>query len=217
MKPMLKVRSSLLIALVLAFSVCAEDSKLLYENNFEKAEIDKVPDDFLVLDGDFNVKQEGPNRVFELPGAPLDTFGALFGSTEKDGVIVSARVYAKSKGRRFPTFGVGLNGAGGYRLQVSPAKKALELYHGEAIRAAVPYDWQSDQWTVLRLQVRKVKEGQWKVEGKAWPQNGNEPEWLLAAEEKETPQAGRASIWGSPYAGTPIQYDDLVVRSVVEK
>jgi hypothetical protein len=56
---MLKVKLSPLIALVLACSVWAEDSKLLYENNFEKAEVGKVPDDFLVLDGDFTVKQEG--------------------------------------------------------------------------------------------------------------------------------------------------------------
>jgi hypothetical protein len=217
MKRMLKLKSSSLTALVLAFSLCAEDSKLLYENNFESAEVAKVPADFLVLDGDFTVKEEGQNKVFELPGAPLDTFGALFGPTEKDGVMVSARVYAKSKGRRFPIFGVGLNGASGYKLQVSPAKKAIELYHGDAIRATFPYHWQSDQWTVLRLQVRKVNEGEWKVEGKAWPQNGNEPDWLLVAEEKETPPTGRAAIWGSPYAGTPIQYDDLVVKSVVGK
>ena len=213
----MKLNPSLLIALVLTCSLSAEDSKLLYQNNFEKAELNKVPDEFLVLAGDFTVKQEGHNKVFELPGAPLDAFGALFGPTEEDGVVISARVYGISKGRRFPTFGVGLNGAGGYKLQVSPARKSLELYRGDAIRATVSYDWQSDQWTVLRLQVRKVKEGEWQVEGKAWPQNVIEPPWLITAEEKEKPHAGRAAIWGSPYAGTAIQYDDLVLKSVVEE
>ena len=65
--------------------VRAEDSKPLYENNFESAEVGKVPDDFLVLDGGFAVKSDGTNKFLELPGAPLDSFGVLFGPTEKDG------------------------------------------------------------------------------------------------------------------------------------
>jgi hypothetical protein len=33
-------------------------------------------------------------------------------------------------------------------------------------------------------------------------------------DEKEAPLAGRAGLWGSPYAGTPIRFDDLVVSQV---
>lgn len=96
----------------------------MYENNFEKAELDKVPADFLVLDGAFEVKADGGNKFLELPGAPLDTFGVLFGPTEKDSLAVSARIFGTLKGRRFPSFGVGLNGVGGFRLLVSPAKNS---------------------------------------------------------------------------------------------
>src|SRR5437588_932962 len=85
-------------------------TKPVYENNFEKAEVGKVPDDFLVLDGAFVVKEEGRNKFLELPGAPLDSFGVLFGPTQSAGVAVSARIHGTGKGRRFPTFGVGLNG-----------------------------------------------------------------------------------------------------------
>src|SRR5258708_3799445 len=109
----------------------ADESKPLYENNFEKADVDKVPDGFLVLDGGFAVKEENGNRFLELPGAPLDTFGVLFGPTRGSDVAVLARIFGTGKGRRFPSFGVGLNGAGGYRLVISPAKKALELFKGD--------------------------------------------------------------------------------------
>src|SRR5436190_9379313 len=109
----------------------AADAHIIYENNFEKAEVDKVPQDMLVLDGAFAVKEEAGNKFLELPGAPLDTFGALFGPTESTNLIVSARVFGTSKGRRLPTFGIGLNGVGGYKLQVSPGKKLLELYKGD--------------------------------------------------------------------------------------
>src|SRR3954469_15414808 len=60
----------------------------VYSNNFESAELDKVPDVMLVLDGAFAVKQEDGNKVLELPGAPLDTFGALFGPTTNGNVAV---------------------------------------------------------------------------------------------------------------------------------
>ncbi len=190
------------------------ESKVIYENNFEKAEVGKAPEDFLVLEGAFAVKEDGGNRFLELPGAPLDTFGALFGPTESAGMVVSARVFGSGKGRRFPTFGIGLNGVGGYRLQVSPGKKLLELYKGDEAVASVPYAWESDSWTALRLQIRPVG-ASWKIEGKAWKQGSPEPAaWPISREEPKEPAAGRASLWGSPFATTPIRYDDLSIRAI---
>src|SRR5436190_4915221 len=202
----------------LAFGAFAQQDKALYENNFEAAVIDKVPDDFLVLDGQFAVKEEGGNKFLELPGAPLDTFGVLFGPTEKEGTAVSARIFGTGKGRRYPTFAVGLNGQGtsAYRLQVSPAKKAVELYKGDEVKASVSYEWQPATWTRLRLQVRKVKDGDWKVEGKVW--TDKEPStWMVSFDEKDQPVAGKASIWGSPYSTTPIRFDDLLVTVATGK
>ena len=204
---------SLLLGAVLVAN--AADTKPLYENNFEKAELEKVPADMLVLDGGFAVKADAGNQFLELPGAPLDTFGVLFGPTEKDGVAVSARIHGTGKGRRFPTFGVGLNGAGGFRLQVSPGKKLLELFKGDEVVASAPFAWESDSWTQLRLQARKVKDGEWKIEGKAWKQGGEEPkEWLIAFTANAETPAGRPSIWGNPFSGTPIRFDDLAVTAV---
>ncbi len=177
----------------------------------------KTPDDFLILDGNFAVQQDAGNKFLELPGAPLDTYGALFGPTVKTNVAVSARVFGTGKGRRFPTFAVGLNGQSGYKLQVSPAKKMLELYHGEDLITSVAYEWKSGQWTMLSLQVVKTGDA-WKVEGKAWTQGETEPAAaVISASEKTEPNAGRASIWGSPFATTPIWYDDLVVKKVETK
>lgn len=193
-------------------------TKPLYENNFEKAEIGKLPEGFLALDGGFVVKEENGNKFLELPGSPLDSFAVQFGPTESSDIAVSARINGTSKGRRYPTFGVGLNGVAGHRLQVSPAKKLLELYKDQELKAGVPFDWKSGQWTHLRLQVRKVKEGEWKVEGKVWLQGSAEPsDWMIAADMKEGPTAGRASVFGSPFSGTPIQFDDLVITTAAAR
>jgi hypothetical protein len=193
----------------------AEEGNPIFENNFEKAEVGKVPDGFMVLDGGYAVKEEAGNKFLELPGAPLDTFGVLFGPTQKENIVVSASIDGTKKGRRFPTFGVGLNGQGGYKLQVSPGKGELELYKGDEVVAHVPYEWKSGEWTLLKLRVMKAGDAAWKVEGKAWTKSGTEPaNWLISFDEKKEPSAGRASIWGQPYATTPIQFDDLVIAKV---
>jgi hypothetical protein len=203
--------------LCIVLTVCAISARgetTLYENNFEKAALDKVPDEFLVLDGDFTVKQDDGNKSLELPGAPLDTFGLLLGPTTNSGVCISARIYGTGKGRRYPRFGVGLNGPSGYKLKVSPAKGALEIYRGDESVASVPFAWKSGTWTMFKLRVRAVSGDDWKVEGKAWPQGESEPsDWTISLDEKTAPHPGRPSLWGAPYSGTPIRFDDLLLTA----
>jgi hypothetical protein len=205
-----------MIGLVVTAAIGSAEAQVLYTNGFDKAELEKVPDDMLVLDGGFAVKAEGSNKLLELPGAPLETFGVLFGPTEASGLSVAARIQGTGKGRRFPTFAVGLNGVGGYKLQVSPAKKLVELVKGEDVVGSAPFIWESGSWTVLRLQFSKVKDGELKVEGKAWKQGDAEPkEWQISRAETAESPAGRPSVWGMPFAGTPIKFDDLVVTRAV--
>jgi hypothetical protein len=166
----------------------------------------------MVMAGEFLVKQEGDSKFLELPGEPLDTFGLLFGPTSGAEVSASARFFGTKTGRKFPTFAVSVNGVGGYKLQVSPGKKALEIYKGDEPRMSVSYEWPSGTWTQLRIQVRKRGEKECVVEGKAWPAGSPEPKaWMITLTDPEQPSAGRAGIWGSPYSGTPIRFDDLLI------
>ena len=193
----------------------ADTAKPLYQNNFTTNEVGKLPDEMLLLDGGFAVQEVAGNKVLQLPGAPLETFGVLFGPTEASGLAVSARVHSTKKGRREPAFALGLNGNAGYKLQISAAKKLAELYKGDDVIASAPFAWESDSWTMLKLQVRKVKDAEFAIEGKAWKQGTPEPEkWTVTFVEKSEPNAGRASIWGNPFAGTPINFDDFVVSAV---
>jgi hypothetical protein len=207
----------LALSSIFAIGSSGESAKLPYENNFEKAELNKVPEDMLVLDGAFAVKEEAGNKFLELPGAPLDTFGVLFGPTEPADVTASARIFASGKGRRFPTFAVGLNGVGGYKLQISPGKKQIEIFKGDEVVASKDFEWTGNTWTILRIQVRKEAQGV-QVEGKAWKQGGTEPkDWQIVFSDKTPAPAGRASVWGNPFSGTPIRFDDLRMATVGEK
>ena len=171
----------------------------------------------MALGGEFVVKEEGTNKFLELPGAPLDSFAVQFGPGEKENIAVRARILGTAKGRRLPTFGIGLGGVSGFKLQISPGKKALELLKDQEIKSSAPFEWKSDSWTQLRLQIRKLKDGEWKIEGKAWSASETEPkDWMISLDEKEEPIAGRASALGSPFAGTPIWFDDLRVEKLVK-
>jgi hypothetical protein len=197
-----------LMALVLA----SHAATILYQNDFEKEDLDKVPDGFLVLDGDYSVKQIGGNKVLELPGAPLDSFGVLFGPNTNGNLTVGARIFGSGKGRRFPTFAVGLNGGSGYKLQVSPAKGVLEIFHADASLASVPFKWKSGIWTNLRLRVQAAGAGTVRVDGKAWTEGAAEPsDWMVTVKQTEPSAGGRASLWGSPFSGTAIDFDEIVL------
>lgn len=190
----------------------------LYSNNFDNAEIGKVPNDMMVLGGDFAVQRDGTNQFLALPGAPLDSFSVQFGPSVRTNVQASARIFGKSRGRRAPTFGVGIGGVSGWKAQVSPAKNALELIHDLEVKASVPYDWKSGTWTHVQIELRQTKADAWQISAKAWAEGDPVPARpLIEFTETEPPIAGRASIIGSPFAGTPIWYDDLAVHALPEK
>ena len=197
---------------VLSYPVRAGD---LFLENFSRARLGPATPGLLVLGGEFSVKQAGKERFLELAGKPLDLHAVMFGPARKDGVAVEARVLGLRKGRRsFPAFGVGLNGVSGYRLMVSPAKEQLELFKGDGIVKAVPFAWKPDRWTRVRLQCQSTGDA-WTLLAKVWPDGEKEPAGSsLNWKDKEPPLAGRATIWGAPYAGTPIRFDDLQVLKV---
>jgi hypothetical protein len=190
----------------------AQAAKPLFDEAFSSTKLGEVPESFMVLDGQFAVREEEGNRFLELPGAPLESFGVLFGPNESEGVEVTARILSTKSGRKFPTFAVGLNGVGGYKVRVAPAKNALELVKGDDVKASVPFKWTSGQWTVFRLSVRKSGAGV-RILAKAW-QGADEPkEAQLQHDESEKLPPGKAGVWGMPFSGTPIRFDDLKITA----
>lgn len=204
----------------------------LYSIDFEKEAVGSEPDGFLVIDGQFAVREVGGNKVFELPGAPLESFGFLFGpniafneagtkfktgtgdtASEFTSVAVSARAQSEKNGRRFPTYSVGLSGVAGYKLRVAPMKRAIELVRGDETVASVEHTWESGAWTRLKLEVRAV-EGKWIATGKVWKDGEAEPqEWPLKHETTDKPNPGKPSGWAAPFSGQPIRFDDLKVEA----
>jgi hypothetical protein len=204
----------------------------IYQNDFESAGIGSQPDGFLVIDGQFAVREFEGGKVFELPGTPLETFGFIFGpkfdfndagnkfkigtkaddTRELAGVVVTARAFGTRKGRRYPTFAVGLCGLGGYKLRVAPMKGAIELVRGDDTVASVDHAFASGAWMRLKLEVRNAG-GKWIAEGKVWKEGETEPaDWQVKYSTSDKPNTGKASAWAIPFSGQPIRFDNLVIE-----
>jgi len=186
-----------------------------YHADFSSAEVGKLPPDMQAMTGGYKVATFENDKVLEFPGEPLDVFGLLFGPTGAAEVDVRAHVWSAASGRRMPEFGVGTGDVAGYRLILLPAAKRLELRRGEEPVTSVEMKepWRSGNWTWLRLRVAKQANGHWAVQGKAWPAEGKEPQdWQLSYDAAQAPHAGRASVWGIPFSGQPIRFDDLSVE-----
>ncbi len=205
-------RIILLLFCVIALAAAQPTGPQTYTNDFEKAETGKVPDDIMVLDGTFEVRQVEGNKCLELAPDPIGAFGALFGPDGVTAMDVKARIWATGTGKRLPEFGIGADDAGGYKLFVVPAVHVVQLRKGDDVIATAPFEWKSGQWTWLRLRVKPSDNKTWMIEGRAWAGGQKEPDaWTISGKDPEAPSPGKASIWGNDFSEQPIRFDDLNV------
>ncbi len=184
----------------------------IFHEDFEKVQVGVEPEVLFILDGDFDKVRLDGNSVLRLRGEPLAEFGALFGPSRKEDISVSLRVWSESAGRRHPVFGVGLNGITGVRFLVNPATRTVKLAHDETTLKSAPLEWQSGSWMSIILQIAEVSGNLWEIRGKVWKSNQIEPSrWNTIATTDKEPRKGKASLWGIPYSGKDILFDDLRV------
>ena len=206
------------LCVLCVFAVSSLSAEPIYQNDFEKTPDGAPPGDVAILGGDFKVSHQDANKFIELPGDPVDGYGFLFGPDAFSLLGVSARIQTTATGKRTPEFGIGLADTAGYKLWVMPAKNELQILKGEEVKATVPFIWKSGTWTSLHLEVIKTADGKHLIQGKAWEHGLEEPkDWAVKFEENGELPKGRASAWGSPYAGTPIRFDDLKVVKTGEE
>lgn len=195
--------------------------KLVHKQDFSSIEIKSFPDDYLILDGDWEVAvHSNQNQVAQLPGNPLERFGFLFGGYYESGHAVQARVFATRRGRVSPALGLGIHGISGFELRLAPSKKKIEIHSDGELKSSEDYTWNgSEKWTNLEiLSLPESPSGPWLVEGRVWPDGGSRPEkaqisWISPDE----PFAGQAAAWAIPYSSHPIAFDDLAIYQISTK
>lgn len=191
--------------------------KTVYDLKFDE-KMKELPNDFFVLDGQFLPKKLGNNYALFLIPRPLDSYGLLFGpDTIKSSVIVSADIFGSERGKTVPSFGVGTHGATGFRLYLRGAREGMVLqiiYNDNLVIASIPYtNWRTDSWTSMKLFVHQISPSEVSVYGKAWPQDQPESDWMVKYTGKLKIEEGPCSIWGIPYSGRDLFYDNLKIET----
>lgn len=182
-----------------------------YAEDFEKVELGEMPEALFVIDGEFEVVEKDGGRCARLAPIPLQESGFLFGPSSKGAVIAEAKVFASKRGRRsFPRFALGLHGISGYRLRVVPATNVVELVKDEEVVQSAPFEWTSDRWCHLKLRVAEKPDGAFALSGWVWMAGTEAPEKPLFEQPLEgSPGQGKASVWGTPYSGKEMFFDEL--------
>ncbi len=200
-----------------------KDPTLVYSNDFEEPKPGRVPGNYFVLDGDFEImanEGEDAGQALKLLPSQMVEASIQFGSSIEGSGSVKVRAMAEKRGRSYPRFGVGMHGLKGFRLRVSPAGKQLELVLDQVVIQSVPFDWTSGIWYFVELSVVE-NNNSWTVTGRAWSESEDRPRdgQIDHIFVDETEFKGKASITGTPYAELPIYFDDLEIRrlGVVEK
>lgn len=200
--------SIILISLVACQAGAGELKKLNYD--CEKWTEGEPPAEVFVVDGTIRIKEKDGNKAIEIGIDPLVDGCAMLGSSANGSASIQARAFASKNGRSFPRFGIGVHGQSGYRLIVLCAKKELQLVKNDQVIKSAPYEWTSDAWMNLKLEALKDAQGKWSISGKAWPAGVAEPvEPQIKHEDSTLKGQGKCSIWGTPFSGTPICFDDM--------
>ncbi|MFP6855036.1 MAG: hypothetical protein VB980_04570 [Opitutales bacterium] len=192
--------------------------RAVYENDFSSYAVNQEPEDLFILDGSFSVQNVDKNKLLALPGDPLGDFGILFGPRIKGKPVeLRCRMFSTRQGRRMPAFMAGLGGMNGFRFRIDCASGKVRLIRGEEMLAEAPYAWKSGTWLHLRFRVEPLEGTGTKVFGKVWADSDKEPlDWALFHDNKESFGGGKCVLWGIPYAGSEILFDDLQAFSFAE-
>ena len=173
-----------------------------------------LPDDILVLSGEFSIQKENNNSFLQLAPSPIDSHAILLGHESSTPTSISARIFASNTGKRSPEFGVGLAGAAGYKLRLMPALNQLQLLKNEDTLASIPYTWPPSTWTTFHLQLTKLPTGKLQLQATAHPSDKPAPaQWMLSyTDPDQDPPTGRASLFATPYSETPTRFDDILIQ-----
>ena len=209
-----------LLPLIMAGLALAEEPKgsanpAAFEEDFESVAVGEAPDGVMEIDGTFTVVEEDGAKFLRVGIEPLAENGIILGPSMKAGGSVEAKIRSFKKRRSFPRFGIGLHGISGYRLRVVPSSGTVELLKNEEVVASEKFVWKADAWTNLKLEIEQAGDG-WAIKGWVWPvaegEAGKQPEApSIQHSDTNAPGQGKASLWGSPYSGKPVDFDDVRV------
>ena len=188
----------------------------IYEEKFSDIEEGELPEDFFILDGDFEVITKEGNKCLKLSGKPVGEHGFLYGPRiSSNSFEVSFSCLGGVKSRRHSVVAGSLGGMRGLTFRSNPVSKKLSFAFAEEMLSEIPVpNWSSNNWIKVRLKVIPVEEN-FKCEITV-SRKDISPELVQKGEiflkEKEKIRSGRCALWGFAYSEKEMYWDDLLIR-----
>ena len=193
-----------------------ESWETLYDQSFEEIENGELPEDFFVLEGNFQVTTKDGRKCLALAPNPVGEHGFLFGPRINGEILeFSFSCLGGLKSRRHNVFAGALGGIRGLKFRINPSIRESMFSFQEDWRNSLPLKWSSREW--MRVVIVTGWDGQRKetlVSMKISKES--EPEFL---EEKspiflnEKIPSGKSALWGFSYAELGMYWDNLKIRS----
>ncbi|MFZ4763599.1 MAG: hypothetical protein ACOYMN_01495 [Roseimicrobium sp.] len=198
------------LSVLVATAALAEPRKFAFDA--EAWAEGEPPKEVFVVEGKFTVASADGNKVLQIETGELVDANALLGDSANGNASIEVRVLGTKQGRAMPRFAIGVHGQSGYRLVVFAAQKQLQLTKGDEVIQSVPFTWTPGVWVNLKLEAKKAADGPWTIAAKAWVADAAEPaEPALTHKDSTLKGQGKCSIWGTPFSGTPILFDDIKI------
>ena len=186
----------------------------IYEEKFTEIEEGELPEDFFILDGDFEVITKDGNKCLKLSGKPVGEHGFLYGPRiSSNSFEVSFSCLGGVKSRRHSVFAGSLGGMRGLTFRSNPVSKKLSFAFAEEMQSEILVpNWSSNNWIKIHLKVTTVGETL-KCKISVLPKDSfhqliQKGEFLT----KDRVRSGRCALWGFSYAEKEMYWDDLEIQ-----
>ena len=186
----------------------------IYEEKFSDIEEGELPEDFFILDGDFEVITKEGNKCLKLSGKPVGEHGFLYGPRiSSNSFEVSFSCLGGVKSRRHSVVAGSLGGMRGLTFRSNPVSKKLSFAFAEEMLSEIPVpNWSSNNWIKIHLKVTTVGEIL-KCKISVLPKDSFQQ--LIQKGvflTKDSVRSGRCALWGFSYAEKEMYWDDLEIK-----
>jgi len=202
------------LALVHTKAEGTEEWTTVYEENFDQSLEGSVPEDFFVLDGEFQVVAKEGRKCLSLSANPVGEHGFLFGPRLRgESVRLSFYCLGAFKSRRHNVFAGALGGMRGLAFRINPSSQEISFSKNEEPLSLYNTNWSSNQWMKVHLETST-----------RLPSKKTSIHYKIALESELTSlsegsfsfdgflPSGRCCLWGFSYSGKEMYWDNLLIR-----
>jgi len=192
----------------------AEEWTTVYEENFDQSLEGSTPEDFFVLDGDFQVVFKEGRRCLSLSANPVGEHGFLFGPRLRgESVRLSFSCLGAFKSRRHNVFAGALGGMRGLAFRINPSSQEITFSKNEEPLSAYNTNWLSNQWMRVELETSNDPSSKkttihYKITPESELTSFSEGSFSF---EGFLP-SGRCVLWGFSYSGKQMHWDNLLIQ-----